>query len=100
MQFLSKGLKVNEMKRLATIVKNIGKAVLAALKHAGKALWAALPWIALWLWLSCVIYLGVHYIGTASAQEAKAQILEQENTHLQDEVEWLRSLIDVQEGEG
>lgn len=76
-------------------------------KKIGKAVWSALPWFFMTIGLTCWLMLPLLYANESAELEAQIAALESENTryasestHLQKEVEWLRSLIELDDVEG
>lgn len=77
------------------------QAVHSALKKAGKAVWSALPWVCMWIGLTCwfaLLFISVDESAERSKQlaalEAENARYEAENTRLDKEVDWLRSLVE------
>jgi hypothetical protein len=83
------------------------EAVKTVLKKVGKAVWSALPWIFLWISLTCWFMLPFLYAKGEAELESKIAALEAENAiyesvndRLEEDVEWLRSLIEQEVGDG
>lgn len=77
------------------------QAVKSALKKIGKAIWSALPWVLMWIGLTCwfsLLFISVDKSTERTKQlaalEAENARCESENTHLDEEVDWLRSLVE------
>lgn len=77
------------------------------LKKIGKAVWCALPWVGLTIWLFCLWMLPVLHANERGELEAQIAALKAENqryeaeyNRLDNEVEWLRSLIKQEDGDG
>jgi hypothetical protein len=82
-------------------------AAVAVLKKVGKVIWSAVPWICLWVSLSCWFMLPYLYAkGEAeleskiSALEAQNAMYESVNDRLEEDIEWLRSLIEQEDSDG
>lgn len=76
-------------------------------RKIGKAVWSALPWFFMTIGLTCWLMLPLIYANESAELEAQIAALEAENAryesesiHFQEEVEWLRSLIALDEVEG
>lgn len=83
------------------------QAVKTALKKVGKAVWSALPWICLWISLTCWFMLPYLYAKGEAELETKISALEAENAmyesvndRLEEDIEWLRSLIEQEAADG
>lgn len=83
------------------------QAVVAVLKKAGKTIWTAVPWICLWVALSCWFMLPYLYAKGETELESKISALEVENAvyesvndRLEEDVDWLRSLVEQEVGNG
>lgn len=77
------------------------QAVKSALKKIGKAVWSALPWVLMWIGLTCLFSLlfisvdkSTERTKQLAALEAENARYESENTRLDEEVDWLRSLVE------
>jgi len=83
------------------------QAVKAALKKIGKAIWSAFPWvcwvIALTCWFS-ILFIHADKCAERAKQlaalEAENAMYESENARLDEEIDWLRSLIERMGKEG
>jgi cell division protein FtsB len=76
-------------------------------KKVGKAVWSAIPWVLMWLGLVCWFLLPHLYANEEaelksqiSALEAENAMYELQNARLDDEINWLRSLIEQEDGDG
>jgi hypothetical protein len=83
------------------------QAAVAVLKKVGKAVWSAIPWICLWISLSCWFMLPYLYAKGEAELESKIAALEAENTmyesvndRLEEDVEWMRSLVEQEAADG
>ena len=83
------------------------QAAVAVLKKVGKAVWSATLWICLWFSLSCWFMLPYFYAKGEAEMESKISALEAQNAmyesvndRLEEDVEWLRSLIEQEDGDG
>lgn len=77
--------------------------VKSGLKKVGKAIWSALPWVCLWIWLTCLLLTPVIHANERADLESQISALEAENTryeaeidHLDENVAWLHSLIELE----
>lgn len=77
------------------------QAVKSALKKIGKAVWSALPWVCMWIGLTCWFSLlficadqNAERANQLAALEAENTRYELENARLDEEVDWLRSLVE------
>ncbi len=77
------------------------QAVKSALKKIGKAVWSTLPWVLMWIGLTCLFSLlfisadkSTERTKQLAALEAENARYELENTRLDEEVDWLRSLVE------
>ncbi len=77
------------------------QAVKSALKKVGKAVWSALPWVLMWIGLTCFFSLllisadkSAERAKQLSALEAENAMYESVNARLDEEIDWLRSLVD------
>lgn len=77
------------------------QAVKSALKKVGEAIWSALPWLCMWIGLTCcfaLLFMGIDESAERSKQlaalEAENARYESENIRLDEEVDWLRSLVE------
>ena len=77
------------------------QAVKAALKKIGKAIWSAFPWILMWIGLTC--FFSLLFISAdknaernkqLAALEAENAMYESANARLDEEIDWLRSLVE------
>lgn len=77
------------------------QAVKSPLKKIGKAVWSALPWVLMWIGLTC--WFSLLFISADKSTERTKQLAaleaenaryESENTRLDEEVDWLRSLVE------
>lgn len=73
----------------------------SALKKAGKAVWSALPWVCMWIGLTCWFSLlficadkSAERANHLAALEAENAMYESANAHLDEEIDWLHSLIE------
>lgn len=73
----------------------------AALKKIGKAVWSAFPWILMWIGLTC--FFSLLFISAdksaernklLAALEAENAMYESVNARLDEEIDWLRTLIE------
>lgn len=76
-------------------------AVKSALKKAGKAIWSALPWVCMWIGLTCwfsLLFICADQSAERAKQlatlEAENAMYESANARLDEEIDWLRSLIE------
>lgn len=70
------------------------------IKKIGKVVWSALPWIMMTIGLTCWLMLPVLYANEKADLKSQISALEAENTHLEEDLEWLRSLVDESSREG
>ena len=77
------------------------QAIKTALKKVGKAIWSALPWVLMWIGLTCffsLLCISADKSGERSKQlaalEAENAMYEAVNARLDEEIDWLRSLIE------
>ena len=77
------------------------QSVTAALKKIGKAVWSAFPWILMWIGLTCFFSLlfisadkSAERAKQLAALEAENAMYESVNTRLDEEIDWLRSLVE------
>jgi cell division protein FtsB len=77
------------------------QSVKAALKKVGKAVWSAFPWIFMWIGLACFFSLlfisadkSAERAKQLAALEAENAMYESANTRLDEEIDWLRSLVE------
>ena len=77
------------------------QAIKAGFKKIGKAIWSALPWLCMWIGLTCwftLLFIGMDESAERSKQlaalEAENTRREAENTRLDEEIDWLRSLLE------
>lgn len=83
------------------------QAAVAVLKKVGKTVLSAIPLICLWFSLSCWFMLPYFYAKGEAEMESKISALEAQNAmyesvndRLEEDVEWLRSLIEQEDGDG
>ena len=77
------------------------QAIKTALKKVGKAIWSALPWVLMWIGLTCCFSL-LFFCADKSAErskklttlEAENAMYESVNARLDEEIDWLRSLVE------
>jgi hypothetical protein len=81
--------------------------VKAALKKVGVAVWSALPWVCMTVGLTCWLMLPFLYADEHAEEKARIAALEAENRmyesvngQLEDEIGWLRSLIEQEVSDG
>ena len=72
-----------------------------ALKKVGKAVWSSLPWVLMWIGLTCffsLLFISADKSGERSKQlaalEAENAMYESANARLDEEIDWLRSLVE------
>ena len=72
-----------------------------ALKKVGKAIWSALPWVLMWIGLTCffsLLFISADKSAERSKQlaalEAENAMYESVNARLDEEIDWLRSLVE------
>ncbi len=77
------------------------QAVKSTLKKVGKAVWSALPWVLMWIGLTCFFSLllisvdkSVERAKQLAALEAENAMYESVNARLDEEIDWLRSLVE------
>ena len=77
------------------------QAVKSALKKLGKAVWSALPWVLMWIGLTCFFSLllisadkSAERAKQLAALEAENAMYESVNARLDEEIDWLRSLVE------
>ena len=77
------------------------QAIKTALKKVGKAIWSALPWVLMWIGLTCffsLLFISADKSGERSKQlaalEAENDMYESVNARLDEEIDWLRSLVE------
>ncbi len=77
------------------------QAIKEALKKVNKAVWSALPWVFMTIGLTCWLMLPLLYANESAeleaqiaALEAENAMYESENARLDEEIKWLRSLIE------
>ena len=77
------------------------QAVKVALKKIGKAIWSAFPWVLMWIGLTC--FFSLLFISAdksaerdkqLAALEAENAMYESVNARLDEEINWLRSLVE------
>jgi hypothetical protein len=83
------------------------QAAIAVLKKVGKAVWSAVPWICMVIGLTCWFMLPFLYANESAELESRIAALEAENAmyesvndRLEEDIEWLRSLIEQEDGDG
>lgn len=77
------------------------QAVKSALKKVGKTVWSALPWVLMWIGLTCFFSLllisadkSAERAKQLAALEAENAMYESVNARLDEEIDWLRSLVE------
>ena len=77
------------------------QAVKVALKKIGKAIWSAFPWVLMWIGLTCFFLLlfisadkSAERDKQLAALEAENAMYESVNARLDEEINWLRSLVE------
>ena len=77
------------------------QAIKAVLKKIGKAVWSSLPWVLMWIGLTCffsLLFISADKSGERSKQlaalEAENAMYESVNARLDEEIDWLRSLVE------
>lgn len=77
------------------------QAVKSALKKVGKAVWSALPWVLMWIGMTCFFSLllisadkSAERAKQLAALEAENAMHESVNARLDEEIDWLRSLVE------
>lgn len=77
------------------------QAVKSALKKVIKAVWSALPWVLIWIGLTCFFSLlfisadkSVERAKQLAALEAENAMYESVNARLDEDIDWLRSLVE------
>ncbi len=72
-----------------------------ALKKVWKAIWSALPWVLMWIGLTCffsLLFISADKSAERSKQlaalEAENAMYESINARLDEEIDWLRSLVE------
>ena len=77
------------------------QAIKAVLKKIGKAVWSALPWVLMWFGLTCffsLLLISANKSAERSKQlaalEAKNAMYESVNARLDEEIDWLRLLVE------
>ena len=77
------------------------QAIKTALKKVGKAIWSALPWVLMWIGLTCffsLLFISADKSGERSKQlaalGAENAMYESVNARLDEEIDWLRSLVE------
>ena len=77
------------------------QAVKSAIKKVGKAVWSSLPWVLMWIGLTCffsLLFISADKSGERSKQlaalEAENAMYESVNARLDEEIDWLRSLVE------
>lgn len=83
------------------MTKEKKQAVKSALKKVGKAIWDAFPWILMWIGLTCFFSLlfisadkSVERAKQLAILEAENAMYESENARLEEDIDWLRSLVE------
>jgi hypothetical protein len=79
----------------------------AILKKIGNAVWSALPWFFMFIGLFCWFMLPHLYANEEAelksqiaALEAENAMYESQNARFDEEIDWLRSLIEQEDGDG
>ena len=77
------------------------QAIKSAIKKVGKAVWSSLPWVLMWIGLTCffsLLFISADKSGERSKQlaalEAENAMYESVNARLDQEIDWLRSLVE------
>ena len=70
------------------------QAIKATLKKVGKAIWSAIPWLLIWIGVTCWFSLMFILVDKTEEQESQITTLQAENKQLDEEVDWLRSLVE------
>ena len=77
------------------------QAIKSAIKKVGKAVWSSLPWVLMWIGLTCffsLLFISADKSGERSKQlaalEAENAMYESVNARLDEEIDWLRSLVE------
>ena len=77
------------------------QSIKVSLKKIGKAVWSAFPWILMWIGLTCFFSLlfisadkSAERAKQLAALEAENAMYESVNTRLDEEIDWLRSLVE------
>ena len=77
------------------------QAVKSAIKKVGKAVWSSLPWVLMWIGLTCFFSLLFISADKSAERSKKLATLEAENAmyesvnaRLDEEINWLRSLVE------
>ena len=77
------------------------QAIKTAIKKVGKAVWSSLPWVLMWIGLTCffsLLFISADKSGERSKQlaalEAENAMYESVNARLDEEIDWLRSLVE------
>ena len=77
------------------------QAIKAVLNKVGKAVWSSLPWVLMWIGLTCffsLLFISADKSGERSKQlaalEAENAMYESANARLDEEIDWLRSLVE------
>ncbi len=83
------------------------QAIKSGLKKVGKAIWSALPWLCLWIWLTCLLLTPILHANERADLESQISALEAENARYEAEIDrldenvaWLRSLIEQEAADG
>ena len=77
------------------------QAIKAVLKKIGKVVWSSLPWVLMWIGLTCffsLLFISADKSAERSKQlaalEAENAMYESVNARLDEEIDWLRSLVE------
>jgi len=83
------------------------QAVKSVLKKAAGVVWSVLPWVCMAVGLTCWLMLPFLYADEQAEEKARIAALEAENRmyesvngQLEDEIEWLRSLVEQEVSDG
>ena len=77
------------------------QAIKAVLKKIGKVVWSSLPWVLMWIGLTCffsLLFISADKSAERNKQlaalEAENAMYESVNARLDEEIDWLRSLVE------
>ena len=77
------------------------QAIKTAIKKVGKAVWSSLPWVLMWIGLTCffsLLFISADKSAERSKQlaalEAENAMYDSVNARLDEEIDWLRSLVE------
>ena len=77
------------------------QAIKTAIKKVGKAVWSSLPWVLMWIGLTCffsLLFISADKSAERSKKLAKLEaenaMYESVNARLDEEIDWLRSLVE------